>query len=78
MNDKTVEPDMAQVPYKDMPPEQTWVLREDCINKLQQRSIEELVKRCKLAHHTDIVLRINGKYEVFQADWIKSLVMVPK
>ena len=61
------------VPYADLPPAQTWRLPEHCINKLQQQSIEELVKRCKLAHHVDIILRIDGKYESFQADWIKSL-----
>ena len=62
-----------QPPYKDMPPETDWGLLASSINKLQQASIEALVRRCKKAHHVDIVVRINGEYEVFQADWIKHL-----
>jgi hypothetical protein len=61
------------VPYSDLPEAQTWVLKDHTINKLQQRSIEQLVRRCKSAHQTDCILRINGTYEVYQADWIKSL-----
>ena len=66
-------PTAERVPYKDMPPETDWKLSADRINKLQQASIEALVRRCKQAHFVDVVVRINGKYEVFQADWIKHL-----
>lgn len=61
------------IPYKDMPPETEWRMPVNSINRLQQASIEGLVRRCKQAHHVDVVVRINGRYEVFQADWIKHL-----
>lgn len=63
------------IPYKDLPPETDWKLPADAINRLQQASIERIVARCKQAHYVDIVVRINGKYEVHQADWIKHLAV---
>lgn len=50
-----------------------WRLSAEKINAIQQSSICELVKRCKAAHFVDVHVRINGKWEVFQADWIKHL-----
>lgn len=50
-----------------------WHLSATKINAIQQSSISELVKRCKAAHYVDVHVRINGNWEVFQADWIKHL-----
>lgn len=61
------------IPYKELPPETDWRLPAGSINRLQQASIARIVQRCKQAHYVDIVVRINGKYEVHQADWIKRL-----
>lgn len=72
-SDAPVSTDPESIPYRDMPPETDWRLDAANINKLQQASIEGLVRRCKQAHWVDIVIRINGKYEVYQADWIKHL-----
>jgi len=65
--------DYADIPYEDMPPATTWELPHHVLNKLQQASITEVVRMAKHAHMTDIVLRIDGRYVVYQADWIKSL-----
>ncbi len=50
-----------------------WQLLGRHINGLQQQSIESLVERCKQAHSVDVHVRINGKWEIYQADWIKWL-----
>ena len=48
-------------------------LSDDTINELQQRSIVRLIALAKEANCADIVLRINGRNEVIQADWLKHL-----
>lgn len=48
-------------------------LSDDHITELQRRSILKLINRAKHSHSTDIVLRINGKDETIEADWIKHL-----
>ena len=55
-----------------------WQLDSRHINNLQQDSIVALVKRCKAAHYVDVSIRINGKYELHQADWIKHLKPRPR
>ena len=50
-----------------------FVLTDKNINHLQVNSVEALVARAKHAHMTDIKLRINGKDEWYEADWIKHL-----
>jgi hypothetical protein len=50
-----------------------WRIAPSHINDLQQQSIADLVKRCKAAHFVDVHVRVNGKWEVYQADWIKHL-----
>lgn len=50
-----------------------FVMRADSINELQVHSMVELLRRAGSAHYTDIVLRINGKDETHQADWLKHL-----
>jgi hypothetical protein len=55
-----------------------WSLDAAKINGLQQDSIVELVRRCRAAHFVDVHVRINGKWEVYQADWIKHLTPRPR
>lgn len=50
-----------------------WLITDEKINHLQVESIQRLIDRARHAHHTDICLRINGKDEWFQADWLKHL-----
>lgn len=50
-----------------------WILRGQHINELQQASIARVVKRCKQAHFTNLDIRINGKNEAEEADWVKWL-----
>lgn len=50
-----------------------WVLRGQHINEFQQASIARAVKRCKQAHFTNLDIRINGKNEAEEADWVKWL-----
>lgn len=69
--------DYDHVPYEDMPIPTTWEVPHHCLNRLQQASITEVVRMAKAAHTIDIVLRINGRYVVYQADWIKSLEQKP-
>ena len=45
----------------------------DKINDLQVDSIKSLIERCKQAHFADVHIRINGKWEVHEADWIKHM-----
>jgi hypothetical protein len=53
-----------------------WVLTDANINELQVDSIDRLIARCKAAHYVDICIRINGKDERVQADWLKHLKRV--
>lgn len=48
-------------------------LTDENINELQVDSIRKLIERCKRAHFTDVHVRINGKWEKFEADWIKHM-----
>lgn len=50
-----------------------WTLSKDKIISPQQASIEHAVEMAKHGHHIDIVIRINGRDETLQADWIKHL-----
>jgi hypothetical protein len=43
------------------------------INDIQARSIVEQIKRCKLAHYTNLKVRINGQFEEREADWVKNM-----
>lgn len=50
-----------------------WIITDEKINSLQLNSIQRLIDRARHAHTTDIKLRINGKDEWYQADWLKHL-----
>lgn len=63
-----LEADVAPVAY---------VITDENINSLQAASIGKLIQRCKHAHHTDLVIRINGKDEHYEADWVKHLTAAP-
>ena len=54
----------------------TWILKYSDINPLQSDSLIKLVERSKHAHYIDVRLRINGKYEFYEADWLKHFHIV--
>ena len=54
-------------------PSLTLRLPGDKVNSLQVASVLRLIERAKHAHMTDIKLRINGRDEWIQADWLKHL-----
>lgn len=45
----------------------------DKINDLQVESIKRTIKRCKQAHFTNVHIRVNGEWEIEEADWIKHM-----
>ncbi len=48
-----------------------FVLPNDSINDLQLEDLRKVIERAKHAHMTDIDMRINGKNEHYEADWLK-------
>lgn len=50
-----------------------WILTDEKINDLQVTTVETLVRRAKAAHYCNVYLRINGKDELYEADWIKHM-----
>lgn len=50
-----------------------WTLTDAKLNELQVDTINRLIQRCKGAHYVDVLVRINGQDERFQADWLKHL-----
>lgn len=50
-----------------------WSLTGKSINSIQVDSIDRLIQRAKGAHYVDVRVRINGKFEWHQADWIKHM-----
>lgn len=55
-----------------------WQLDAGRINNLQQDSVAELVCRCRASHYVNVHVRINGKWEVYEADWIKHMKPRPR
>lgn len=53
----------------------TVVLDRSHINDLQWESLKKVIVLTKQAHYTNVLIRINGRDEVFEADWIKHLVV---
>jgi hypothetical protein len=51
----------------------TWFLTAVNLNEIQVESIQRMIERAKSAHHVDVVLRVNGHEERFEADWLKWL-----
>lgn len=47
------------------------------LNYLQIDSLLKLIRMAKHAHHIDVVVRINGEDQLFQADWIKHITPPP-
>lgn len=58
----------------DSPQPVAWLLTDHNINELQVASVQRLIDRAKHAHHCDLVIRINGQDEHYEADWLKHLV----
>lgn len=52
-----------------------WCLPSEQLNKPQLESIAKLVQRTKHAHYTNVVVRINGENETYEADWIKHMTL---
>lgn len=44
------------------------------LNKPASDDLDEVIRKCKQAHFTNIKIRINGEWEEHEADWIKYLV----
>ncbi len=45
------------------------------INEFQRQTMGAVLKACKHAHYTNIILRINGRDDVYEADWLKHFVL---
>lgn len=54
-------------------PEMGWFLKWNAVNNLQSESIKQLMARAKHAHYIDVLVRIDGKDQHFEADWLKHL-----
>ena len=52
-------------------------LDTDNINNIQLETMRRTIERAKHAHFTNVELRINGKDEHEQADWLKHFTEVP-
>lgn len=50
-----------------------YVIPERFVNDIQANSISTMIARAKRAHYCNVYLRINGKDELYEADWIKHL-----
>jgi len=50
-----------------------WLLTDEKINDLQVSTVSTLVQRAKAAHFCNVYLRINGRDEIYEADWLKHL-----
>lgn len=50
-----------------------YVLTDESINDLQTNTVQTLIERAKRAHYCNVYLRINGKDELYQADWLKHM-----
>lgn len=57
-------------------PEHAWRLTNEHINELQVASVDKIIKRCRAAHFVNVRIRINGKWEEHEADWIKHMQRV--
>lgn len=44
------------------------------LNGPQKETLEKLKRLVPMAHHVDIQLRINGRDEAYEADWLKDLL----
>lgn len=49
-----------------------FVMRADAVNDLQLESMRRVMNRARAAHFTNIDMRINGKNEISEADWLKQ------
>jgi hypothetical protein len=45
------------------------------INELQYHSLIKMQKMLKECHYVDMIIRINGKDEFIEADFLKQLIM---
>jgi len=71
--DELVRRTAKRGPYPDMLVPTHWTIEPALLNELQQAGIVEVVRMAKLAHWVDVTMRVDGRYVVYQADWIKHL-----
>lgn len=50
-----------------------WILRGKHLNDIVQESLREQVGMASAGHMCDILIRVNGEWKRFEADWIKYL-----
>ena len=55
----------------------TYTIDTGKINSMQLESMRRVIERSRHAHHTDVELRINGKDERHEADWLKHFKEAP-
>lgn len=48
------------------------------LNQPMRSGMEKLIERARHAHYINAVVRINGQDEIYEADWIKHLVIEPE
>jgi hypothetical protein len=46
------------------------------LNASMRRWLTRLLERARRAHYVNITIRLNGKDESFEADWVKHLKVV--
>lgn len=51
----------------------TFTLDTGLINQMQLDSMRNAIAKARHAHHTDLVMRVNGQDVHWQADWLKHL-----
>jgi hypothetical protein len=55
------------------------VLKLKCsnVNEIMIQDMKDTIRRCKGAHYTNVLQRINGEDRQYAADWIKYLEIEP-
>ncbi len=48
---------------------------DDKLTDAQRRWLRRLLDRAKRAHYANVTIRLNGKDETFEADWVKHLIV---
>ena len=51
-----------------------WFLPRDKLNQKQAESIKGLIEIAKHAHYVNVLVRINGRDEWYEIDWLKHMV----
>jgi len=54
-----------------------WFLAAKSLSEPARAALADVIELAKHAHMTDVMLRVNGDWKRFEADWIKYLSSVP-